>query len=668
MSGRRAVAAACVGAALLIWLVSGLLREGAAPDEPKSRTSTTAPAPTSALDQPALPSPRKVEAAPPPPKPGPVAPHLPGLVVRRSDGTPLPGVRITLSRASLPAEPPLEAVTDSAGSFDIPVPAPLPGATLVASWSPVTRLLDVGDEVEQPLARGVVSTRLVTETGDYTSGVPRRITLDTGWLLGGHVVDGVGRPLHGALLLAQTGNAASSDEAGAFLIRDIDPTAGHVSVTGSAPGHVTRQVQADAPPAGQPAAHVQLTLPEPGVLAGTVAFANGVPASDVEVICVGADEIGPGPHRTSTDADGAFRFENLPDGRFDLVVRVSDDATRFAASMDAVAETWMRDLAIAGEMPPQQIVLDRGLTLRGTVRDASGRPLPGHLVVARAIREMPCDLVDWSPAASAEAGSEGRFALRRLQPGPWRLCVEGLPQGCAHGDRFTWRALNSPGAGPALAQDGPVPGPPRPTELVFDVQLSATATEVELVVRAPDASPGSSGWPDIMARASREPHFTDLQVELLRSGACVSRGAIDARRGRGWHTDESTAAGLLRFSCPPLLPILRGLHDVQLEHDFGTLSFRLPPVLDMSVVDADSGHVVEDSSVFVHWLGGGRADTLARAKKPDDLLVADRSETRWVLSVEAPGYRRHRLLGEMRAPTRQSDPPRAEAHVRLRKW
>jgi hypothetical protein len=666
VSRARAVAAACVVAAGLVWLAAIVLREPPAPDATRPASQPGAEPPAPATDLPVLTAPRT--GVPSAPRATPGAPHLAGLVVRKSDDSPLPGVRLTLTPATEVAGRPLQAISDADGEFDIAVPAPLPGATLLAEWTPVTRILDMGDETEQPLHRGSVKATLVAQLADYTSGAVQRLTLDTGWLLGGQVNDGTGRPLQGATLLAETGNAAISDAKGGFLIRDIDPVAGHVLLTGTAPGHVTRQVQVDAPPKGQPAAHTQLTLPEPGTLAGTVAFENGVAAADVELVLVGHDQIGPGPHVTRTDAAGAFRFENLPDGRFDLVVRAADEQTRFAASLDAVAETWMRDLHVAGEMPPQQIVLAKGLTVRGFVRDELGHPLPGHLVVARAIRETPCDPVQWSPAASAECGSDGRFTLRRLQPGPWRLCVEGLQQGCEHADHFLWRALDSPDAGPALAQDGPRPGPPRPTELVFDVDLSATTPDVELVVKKPELKFPGEIWPAIEVRQPSGVYSTDVQMELTRAGATIARSKYDRFTVQSLRTDANSAAGLLRISAKGLRPELREVHDAQLEHDFGVVSLVPAPALEVSVVDAATGKAPPQTTVIAHWLGGGGADTAEVQADSTPAFFADRSEANWVLMVEAPGYRRHREQGDLQAPIHKGFPPAAWVRVELKRW
>src|SRR5262249_34129288 len=143
-----------------------------------------------------------------------------------------------------------------------------------------------------------------------------------------------------------------------------------------------------------------------------------------------------------------------------------------------------------------RVAIEDGQRLRGRVLDAGGLPLADHLVVARALRAVPCDPSAWSPASSAETDSGGAFELRRLQPGPWELTVEGLTAGCEHGDGFRWLPLGV-GEGPTpLAQLGPRPGSPRPVECVREIQLEHVAPEVELVVKRPQVTPSDgAGWP-----------------------------------------------------------------------------------------------------------------------------------------------------------------------------
>jgi len=80
----------------------------------------------------------------------------------------------------------------------------------------------------------------------------------------------------------------------------------------------------------------------------------------------------PEKHEVFSDAEGAFRFEHLPPGRFDLEVRANGFAPRAIRGVTVESTRAPSDLGT--------VVLEPGATLSGTVEDARGQSLSGVTV------------------------------------------------------------------------------------------------------------------------------------------------------------------------------------------------------------------------------------------------------------------------------------------------
>lgn len=104
-----------------------------------------------------------------------------------------------------------------------------------------------------------------------------------------------------------------------------------------------------------------------------------------------------------TDAEGAFRLENLPLG----AARVTVDHEEHAAWVSEPLELH------SGENPPLQVLLSIGGTIRVTVQDESGAPVEAANVVA----------VETASQASANAQTDatGLALLEHLRPGNWQV-------------------------------------------------------------------------------------------------------------------------------------------------------------------------------------------------------------------------------------------------------
>jgi hypothetical protein len=565
-----------------------------------------------------------------------------GTVVRRSDGSPLPAARVAVL---VDGREVASAVADAEGRFDLELLAVPVQADLRAAWQPTTRVLDLGSEFEVALPRAPATASRRLSAEDLARAEPCLLALDTGWILAGSVSDGRGRPVFGARLAASTGNCGDTGLDGGFVLRDLDPDAGEVTLAAAAPGHETRSLQVSGPPDGEERVRVELALPEAGALRGVVVHENGQRAVEVDVALVAQDEVGPGPFRMRTGADGAFAFEGLPEGRFDLVVRVDEAGQRASGVADVAAETWVRGLDSVATAPAEmRVVPARGLALRGTAFDAAGRPLSGHLVVARELRSPPMDPSSWPPAASAEVDPGGRFELRRLQPGAKLLTVEGRPEGCEH-DGGVFPAREGAEASPATSRSGPASGSPRPVELARQVDFAGAAAEVALVVNGDAGIPAGKRAPSRIRIAIRGQHWSSSRPELTLVADSATRLVLKLLRQNEYEIPRTgPTSGLIGAQVGGCLPDFRVVHDLRL---LGKLDVAPIPAawITFAVSDAATGEDVQATPI-VRLGGGGRAEAVREAH----LDHADRRTGHWEATVAVDGYRRARVAGEIPGP------------------
>jgi protocatechuate 3,4-dioxygenase beta subunit len=176
------------------------------------------------------------------------------------------------------------------------------------------------------------------------------------------------------------GSRAWSDTQGAYSIRVVEADAGRTDLV--------------------------IPLTRGKAIRGRVLLADGNPATDgnveVEVHVAGSGAPPPGGAWASTEENGTFTTDPLPDGQaFDLVARNHEDGT--------VA-------AVRGVAPGTASVvlrLEKGGTIRGKVVDPEGKPLENASVWAVAGAE--------SVGASTPSGDSGAFVIEGLPPGSYRL-------------------------------------------------------------------------------------------------------------------------------------------------------------------------------------------------------------------------------------------------------
>jgi protocatechuate 3,4-dioxygenase beta subunit len=278
-----------------------------------------------------------------------------------------------------------------------------------------------------------------------TAIVPGRdveVRVRPGFLLRGRVIDGdSATPIIGAQVMAPPagapGECASTGRDGGFSIEHALPT--HVREFGtaavSADGYADERLLAGYVDDTR-TCDVIVALHRPATVRVRCVGSDGAPVANVIVHAISRYEAarqtigGVTPPRAyfddsgsaDTDADGRATIDGLHPGSdgVDLTVRFYVDGV-------PVLERTFPPLAAREERDLGDVVLAPGLTLRGTVLDADGRPAGGITVAA-----APADAEDEHRSSvgraligdggrRAETGADGRFALVGLAPGLWDL-------------------------------------------------------------------------------------------------------------------------------------------------------------------------------------------------------------------------------------------------------
>jgi len=115
-------------------------------------------------------------------------------------------------------------------------------------------------------------------------------------------------------------------------------------------------------------------------------------------------------YRAHSDGQGAFHFEHLPPGRFDL-----------DAKADGFAPHERHGLTIEQSIDLGALRLEKGITVEGSVVDRDGRPIAGAAVAARKPNASGIRAEDLASGdemlAEAVSDRSGRFALHGLATG-----------------------------------------------------------------------------------------------------------------------------------------------------------------------------------------------------------------------------------------------------------
>jgi len=341
-----------------------------------------------------------------------------GRVVRAADGEPLHSFTVGLLRERIgnATYPPVTRTFESAdGSFE---------------W----RDTPAGQQRVFVHAAGFALAALGEH--DLERGIELEARLEEGFTLEGRVQDGEGRPLLGALVVAEDEVPtdglffagaqdtywlpvqAVSGPDGRFTLRQVGPGA-HVlraSLAGHAPTWKTL---------AQPGSEHVLTLPRGGTLVGRVTGADGGPLAQAEIVVVAMDQ--PSLPRTNfalarTDLEGRYRLEHLPPMTMIAVLIRGDRPDVRPLQMLEGAEVQV-DFATPLS----------GLRLSGRLLDEEGRPL-GLQNLGLFDRKEATWNSEW---IASTTDREGRYLFEGLEPGDYLVflidelgrglrCVDGL--------------------------------------------------------------------------------------------------------------------------------------------------------------------------------------------------------------------------------------------------
>ena len=270
-----------------------------------------------------------------------------------------------------------------------------------------------------------------------------RVELARGATLRGFVRDESGAPVASAAVEAKTRGqwfgfdnrtvrAGKSGSDGAFELPAVTP--GRVLLTAELDGYLESDETALDLQEGGVHGDLSVVLPSGAVVAGTVAWAGGGPAADVEVevdfdpaamMGMGAFNARRGADgETRTDAQGRFRVGGLGKGPFVVTAGALPPGMEGA---DPKVAKRSRHVARADGVQPG--TLDLGLVLReleglaGRVVDVEGSPVREFTVHAQRVGQGMLASLGQPSVEERFDDAEGRFVLGGMEAGSWRVQV-----------------------------------------------------------------------------------------------------------------------------------------------------------------------------------------------------------------------------------------------------
>lgn len=323
-----------------------------------------------------------------------------GLRVLDPASRPAAGVVVRLGSGEWPA-----GVTDAKGYLRLFVDAD--GETAV-----------LAEDAQGNRARAA----LVPAPSDAGIETPHTLTLETPWVVSGHVLDARGTPIAGALVWSAALPAFStrSGDKGDFQLTVPRRPGNVTTVFAAAADHRPQRDQVQHAAAVNEAPRDQplvLRLQPSRSAEGVVVDADGHGIANASVYAL-RNFSSPDQQATRSLDSGVFRLTGLhAEGSYDVVAQ----APGYARAL-AVLPSPRATQAARTEL---RLVLRRGLVAIGTVADAEGLPIPDAEIRLRPSSGSP-SIPSWGQgragsAYRASTDEQGTYQLQHLNPGRYNL-------------------------------------------------------------------------------------------------------------------------------------------------------------------------------------------------------------------------------------------------------
>ena len=327
-------------------------------------------------------------------------------IVLNNDGTPLPGVSVSVKRQHSP---------DTTVVINI--------APMVTSGPDGTfEILDVGSgegaflEGSHPQYLTSRSTAFDVAPNETIEGVT--LTLKVGGALRGIVVDQVGAPLEGVVVAVRDDwlgevnpeslpKKAYTDAAGQWTIRSLEE--GEHTLIAAHPGYLGIERTGLEVQEGHTTGSVEIKLMRGAIAAGVVTDPFGKPIQGARVLAVDTSE-GLRKVNTTTDIAGRFRFEELGQYPVELI-----------ATHSGYSEVRLREVPVNSEN--LEIVLESLGSIHGFVHEEDGDPVKAFSVAPRVLEG---DREFTRVPARTFQDENGQYFFEGLEPGVYRV-VFGAP-------------------------------------------------------------------------------------------------------------------------------------------------------------------------------------------------------------------------------------------------
>lgn len=395
-------------------------------------------------------------------------------LVRRPDGTPVPGAEIQGTGES--------ATSDASGRYRLPMPS------------------GVKTHFVSARAPGLFSKRLVVDKLEPGEEREFEVEVRPDFRIAGTIVDDVGRPVQGARVSTffSSKSVVSTDGAGEFELGGLDPDRDRHTLVVRKEGFLLLSERVDTTAEGE--ARAELTLERGVSVGGFVVDEDGAPVPGAELY-IGFDPSALDRVDAVAHDDGSYEFPTVASGSQTLVVQ----RRGFAPHSEVL------ELPAAGELFPElTITLGAAHHIAGRVLDEAGRPRVGANVSMRfrgdyldgrtQTDEAGRFRVDGLPAQDLEVELWGRGLVRT------RIALEGV-------DREDYEFT--------------VPGAGRLEGRVVDGTSGAPVSAFKVRFVDPVLAPGERRLTGIGATWVREGHaFDDEEGRWSTAGAELTPGDV----------------------------------------------------------------------------------------------------------------------------------------------